>query len=157
MISILYSGEIIWIFINIFSSSKLYVMWMWCSSLYLSFFKFIGCDNQILHYCFYRIFNTEPSLTISLCIPQPSLLFLFHFLQLKITVWFGFIRCVQFCAVAPVCLSRPWCSVKHQIKTTSQPQDHEWISMKNITHYVIVLYNQLIKTLQTYNQYNKLR
>ena len=36
------------------------------------------------------------------CTAQPSLLFLFHFLQLKITVWFGFIRCVQFCAVAPV-------------------------------------------------------
>ena len=29
-------------------------------------------------------------------------MFLFHFLQLKITVWFGFIRCVQLCAVAPV-------------------------------------------------------
>ena len=154
MISILYSGEIIWIFINIFSSSKLYVMWMWCSSLYLSFFKFIGCDNQILHYCFYRIFNTEPSLTISLCIPQPSLLFLFHFLQLKITVWFGFIRCVQFCAVAPVC---PAPDVLSNIRWRRRLSRKIMNEFQWRTLHIMLLYNQLIKTLQTYNQYNKLR
>ena len=93
--------------IRIFSKyvfpSELYSMQcsVQCSSLYLSFYRFNGSDNdnQILHYCFYRIFNTKPSLNN--LTEYPSLLFLFHFLQLKITVWFGFIRCVQFCAVAP--------------------------------------------------------
>ena len=77
---------------------------MWCS---VGRYTYLSLSLLVLIFKFFIIVFTEyltrnQHNTISLCIPQPSLLFLFHFLQLKITVWFGFIRCVQFCAVAPV-------------------------------------------------------
>lgn len=70
--------------------------------------------------------------------------FLFHFLQLKITVWFGIRRCVKLCAVAPVSPSPQ--VVTHELKTTNtEATTAQYVSLYHVNLYFLVLAHKCIK------------